>query len=93
MQKIFRWWTRPYEASLKSIRAPTLIVWGRNDTIVPVSDAYRYQDRIRNSELAIIEKCGHVPPIEKTGEFNRTFMTFLGREERYYGDDRIGERA
>lgn len=82
-----------YEVSLQSIRAPTLIVWGRNDMIVSLSDAYRYQDRIRGSELAIIEKCGHVPPMERAEEFNRTFMTFLGREERYYDGYRVGERA
>lgn len=78
-----------YESSLRSIRAPTLIVWGRNDMIVPFSDAYRHQDRIRSSELAIIEKCGHVPPMEQAGAFNRSFMTFLGREVRYHNYDRI----
>ena len=82
-----------YEASLKSVRAPTLIVWGRNDMIVPLSDAYRHQDRIHGSELAIIEKCGHVPPLERAGEFNRAFMTFLGREVRYHDDNRIGEQV
>lgn len=82
-----------YEVSLKSIRAPTLIVWGRNDMIVPLSDAYRYQERIRNSGLAIIEKCGHVPPMERSEEFNRAFMTFLGREERYDHDDPVREQA
>ena len=78
-----------YEASLKSVRAPTLIVWGRNDMIAPLPDAYRHQDRIRGSELAIIEKCGHMPPMEKAVAFNRAFMTFLGREALYYDDDRI----
>ncbi|HEY3422833.1 MAG TPA: alpha/beta hydrolase [Methanocellaceae archaeon] len=82
-----------YEASIRSIRAPTLIIWGRNDMIVPLSDAYRYRDQIQSSELAIIEKCGHVPPMEQADEFNRVFMTFVGREERYYEDDRIREQA
>jgi pimeloyl-ACP methyl ester carboxylesterase len=82
-----------YVASLKSIRAPTLIIWGKNDMIVPPSDAYRYRDRIQGSELALIEKCGHVPPMEQSGKFNHAFMTFLGREDRYYEDDLIGEQA
>jgi pimeloyl-ACP methyl ester carboxylesterase len=82
-----------YAASLRSIKVPTLIVWGGNDTVVPLTDAYRYQELIRGSELSIIERCGHLPPLERPGEFNRAFLTFLGREERYYDDDRIGEQA
>jgi pimeloyl-ACP methyl ester carboxylesterase len=81
-----------YVASLRSIKAPTLIVWGQNDTVVPPADAYRYQELIKGSELSVIERCGHLPPLEKPDEFNRAFLTFLGREERYYDDDHFGRQ-
>ncbi len=45
---------------LQSLRIPTLIMWGRYDSWVPLSDAYRYQDLLANDSLIIYES-GHVP--------------------------------
>jgi pimeloyl-ACP methyl ester carboxylesterase len=58
-------------------KLPTLIVWGRQDAIVPVSAAEVYQQSIPGSRLAILEQCGHHPEIEHTDEFVRLTHTFL----------------
>ena len=56
---------------------PTLIIWGRNDKIIPVSQAYQGRDLIRNSDLFIFENCGHLPQIEKRDEFNQLIVNYL----------------
>jgi pimeloyl-ACP methyl ester carboxylesterase len=63
---------------LSAIKHPTLIVWGREDGLTPLSLGERFKREIRGSELLVIEKCGHVPQIEKAAEFNAALLKFLG---------------
>jgi pimeloyl-ACP methyl ester carboxylesterase len=66
---------------LEEIGVPTLIVWGRNDRVVPVPAALSYKKRIGdNAELVIFDECGHVPQIERPVRFNRVLERFLARE-------------
>ena len=62
---------------LDDVEIPTLIVWGRNDLIVPVQDASEYARLIRESELVIFDRCGHVPMAEHPVRFNRLLDRFL----------------
>ena len=63
---------------LEEIERPTLIVWGRNDRVVPVPAALSYKRRIGdNAELEIFDETGHVPQIERPVRFNRTLEGFL----------------
>jgi pimeloyl-ACP methyl ester carboxylesterase len=63
---------------LEEIEVPTLIVWGRNDRVVPVPAALSYKKRIgENAELVIFDECGHVPQIERPVRFNRLLHRFL----------------
>ena len=63
---------------LHRITAKTLIVWGRNDRVVPVPAALSYKKRIgENAELVIFDHCGHVPQIERPERFNRVLEDFL----------------
>jgi pimeloyl-ACP methyl ester carboxylesterase len=65
---------------LGEIGVPTLIVWGRNDRVVPVPAALSYKKRIGdNAELVIFDHCGHVPQIERPVRFNRVVEDFLKR--------------
>lgn len=59
-------------------RLPTLIVWGGQDAIVPLSAAQVYQESIEGSRLVILDGCGHHPEIEKADEFVRLVTGFLG---------------
>jgi pimeloyl-ACP methyl ester carboxylesterase len=65
---------------LEEIGVPTLIVWGRNDRVVPVPAALSYKKRIGdNAELVIFDGCGHVPMMERPVRFNRVLRDFLKR--------------
>jgi pimeloyl-ACP methyl ester carboxylesterase len=63
---------------LEEIEVPALIVWGRNDRVVPVPAALAYRRLIgENAELVIFDRCGHVPQIERPVRFNRVVERFL----------------
>jgi pimeloyl-ACP methyl ester carboxylesterase len=62
---------------LEDVETPTLIVWGRNDLVVPVSDALEYARLIRGSELVVFDQCGHLPMAERPVRFNRVLEQFL----------------
>jgi 4,5:9,10-diseco-3-hydroxy-5,9,17-trioxoandrosta-1(10),2-diene-4-oate hydrolase len=67
----------PIREGLASIAAPTLILWGRQDRILPVSQAVDAAGRIPGGRLHIFERCGHMPNIEHPEEFNRRVLEFL----------------
>jgi pimeloyl-ACP methyl ester carboxylesterase len=74
-------WGYDIRDRLEEIGVPTLIVWGRNDRVVPVPAAVSYKKRIgENAELVIFDRCGHVPQIERPVRFNRVLEGFLARE-------------
>ena len=58
-------------------RLPTLIVWGRQDPIVPLSAGHVYHESIEGSRLVVLDNCGHHPEIEKSDEFARLVRGFL----------------
>jgi pimeloyl-ACP methyl ester carboxylesterase len=62
---------------LEDVDVPTLIVWGRNDHIVPPNDAIGYGQRLRNSRTVIFDRTGHLPMAERPVRFNRVLETFL----------------
>ncbi|MCI0480558.1 MAG: alpha/beta hydrolase, partial [Candidatus Dadabacteria bacterium] len=63
---------------VSEIKAPTLIIAGEEDILVPVKYSRILREKIKNSTLVTIKHCGHVPPIEKPDEFNQIVMRFLG---------------
>lgn len=64
---------------LKAIQAPTLLVWGNNDTITPPFVGKEFERLIPNSELHFIDRCGHAPMMEQPEAFNQILTNFLGR--------------
>jgi|SRR5690242_4935350 len=62
---------------IKSIKAPTLLVWGQNDTITPPEVGKEFHKLIPDSELHFIDKCGHAPMMEVPAEFNAILHEFL----------------
>jgi pimeloyl-ACP methyl ester carboxylesterase len=55
-------------ALLATIRCPTLVLCGRKDTWSPLEGHREIAAAIPNSELAIIEHCGHMAPMERPAE-------------------------
>jgi pimeloyl-ACP methyl ester carboxylesterase len=62
---------------LEEVPVPTLIVWGRQDHVVPSADALGYARRLRGSRLEVFDQCGHVPMAERPVRFNRLLDEFL----------------
>jgi pimeloyl-ACP methyl ester carboxylesterase len=62
-----------------SVRAPTLVIWGRNDVLLPLTSAERLQKMVAGSKLILIDNCGHVPQLEKPKEFVSALLKFLNQ--------------
>jgi pimeloyl-ACP methyl ester carboxylesterase len=62
---------------VKTIKRPTLIIWGRQDGLVSLAEGERFNKDIAGSKMIVIEQCGHVPHAEKPGEFNAAVLKFL----------------
>jgi pimeloyl-ACP methyl ester carboxylesterase len=62
---------------LSKIEAPTLLIWGNNDTITPPFVGEEFHKLIPNSKLIFIDKCGHAPMMEQPEQFNAYLKDFL----------------
>jgi pimeloyl-ACP methyl ester carboxylesterase len=62
---------------LPRVTTPTLIVWGRQDQIVPVVCGEQYARALPNARLSVLEQCGHQPPIEHPEAFADLVVQFL----------------
>lgn len=65
--------------NLHKIISPTLILWGRQDAIIPSKQAYYAKKKMPDSKLHIVEQCGHMPNFEKPDEFNQVVLDFLSK--------------
>lgn len=66
-----------YLDRLGGLEAPTLLVHGGADPLLPPSWSRRATDRIDDSRLCVFERCGHWPPRERPEEFTRALQSFL----------------
>jgi pimeloyl-ACP methyl ester carboxylesterase len=63
---------------LPEIEIPTLIVWGRNDILIPVDDGYEFQRLIGpNARLEIFDDTGHLAMLERPSRFNALLDEFI----------------
>lgn len=65
------------DGKLAGLRAPTLILWGEDDAIAPLSMAHAFHREITGSRLQVIARCGHLPPLEQPDEFVAAVTSFL----------------
>jgi pimeloyl-ACP methyl ester carboxylesterase len=65
---------------LGSVRAPSLVVWGDDDRIVPLSAGRRYAGALPNAKLEIVENCGHCVDMEKPDALAGLITAFIGQE-------------
>ena len=64
-----------------AIHKATLIVWGRDDKLIPLSFGERFHNEIGGSRLEIIDNCGHMPQVECSDKFNHALLKFFGDEQ------------
>lgn len=67
------------EDKIRNIKIPTLLVWGKDDTITPLWVGQKFHDLLPNSDLEIFDKCGHAPMMEQPERFNTVLKHFLDR--------------
>ena len=67
---------------LPEIKAPTLVIAGDADTLVPVDNSRLLASRIPGAELAILENMGHLFCFEAADEANKIVLDFLRRHRR-----------
>lgn len=75
------WKPYMYDRSLPSLlprlRMPTLIIWGRDDQIVPLECGQLYQQAIPGARLEILPECGNCPPLEKPEAVSQLISSFV----------------
>jgi pimeloyl-ACP methyl ester carboxylesterase len=62
---------------LPNITADCCLIWGRNDVVTPPPVALEFNRLIPNSKLYWVDKCGHVPMMERPDIFNNILDRFL----------------
>jgi pimeloyl-ACP methyl ester carboxylesterase len=67
----------PITRSLRAIRAPLLVVWGKDDRLFPSSFAQRLESDVPGSVSHLIPDCGHAPAEEQPAEVVKAVLPFL----------------
>lgn len=62
---------------LRRVNRPTLIVWGREDRIIPFENAKLWIEAMPHARLVPIDHCGHTPHRERPDELVRVVLDFL----------------
>ena len=65
------------EAEISKLTHRTLVMHGREDKVIPVSNSYKLEGLIDNADLAVFSHCGHWSMIERTADFNRLVRDFF----------------
>ncbi|MBL7780212.1 MAG: alpha/beta fold hydrolase [Saprospiraceae bacterium] len=62
---------------LHNIKAPTLLIWGKQDAVTPPFVGEKFHELISDSRLYFLDECGHAPMMEKPDDFNAILDGFL----------------
>jgi pimeloyl-ACP methyl ester carboxylesterase len=73
---------------LDDIHQPTLVVWGAEDHLIPLTVGQRIHHGIPNSALSIIEGCGHLAPLECWQPVSETTASFLHAQPPIRGGEK-----
>ena len=74
------------QESLPGIEAPTLVIWGREDTWIPLAHADLFVEAIPGARKVVLDDCGHVPQEEKPGEVGDLLGEFLAPSSSEAGE-------
>jgi pimeloyl-ACP methyl ester carboxylesterase len=67
---------------LPELEAPTLVVWGERDRVLPPSQAREAMARLRNGTFELVPDCGHLPQVERPERFASGLARFLDEKAR-----------
>lgn len=63
--------------NLPKIAVPTLIIWGKQDRIIPITHAHLAAKQLPNAQSLFLDRCGHYPHLEHPAPFNRAVLDFV----------------
>lgn len=66
---------------LATLDRPALFIWGSHDPLVPPAFARHVAEWLPNAEQVTLERCGHVPQVERPTETNELVASFFDRIE------------
>jgi pimeloyl-ACP methyl ester carboxylesterase len=62
---------------IAAVTAPTLLLWGENDTLVPLSLGHVLQKEMSHARLVFLPKATHVRMFDGPHDFNAAVLSFL----------------
>jgi len=62
---------------LPLVTAPTLIIWGEKDSMFPVTHAENAHRLIKNSQVSILQGCGHIVSLQMPDRFSQLVLDFI----------------
>lgn len=65
---------------LPTITVPTLVLWGNQDTVTPLTEAQALHAGIPNAQFEVIPGAGHLSNLEQPAIFNRLVASFLNKQ-------------
>ena len=63
--------------SLARIVAPTMVIWGKHDSLIPIKYSQEFLSSIKNCQFVEIDDCGHTPYVENPQKFSEVVLKFL----------------
>lgn len=70
---------RKTESVFSEISSPALVIWGKHDQYINVKFAYKMQKRIQNTQVEILDNCGHCVHEECPESVNSLMLSFLNQ--------------
>jgi pimeloyl-ACP methyl ester carboxylesterase len=67
--------------TVRRIRTPALAIWGKQDRFLPVAHLAVLKQHMPHLETEVLDPCGHVPMLERPGDFNRLTLDFVARHD------------
>lgn len=67
------------DARLREIKQPTLVVWGRQDRLIPLRFGERLKKSVSGARLIVLDGCGHEPQVECAAALEPVLESFLAR--------------
>ncbi len=74
---------------LYAIKQPTLVVWGKQDALIPLSSGERIHRGISGSTMLIVDGCGHLTPAECSKASLQATVTFLRAQPPIMGGESV----
>lgn len=69
--------SKPITTKLDSIKTPTLVIWGSDDPVIPISYADDFVSAINNCKFFRMDGCGHTPYVQDPSTFASGVLEFL----------------